>query len=73
MKIVRYYTTNPTNGGTMFKCVFCEHTVATQDFNQKEGNRRTQAAAAMNQHAAALHRSNVCAPAAAKLGGRGAL
>lgn len=73
MKTVRYYTTNPMNGGTTFKCVFCEHTVATQDFDHKEGNRRTQAAAAMNQHAAELHRGSAQPPAPAKLGGRGAL
>jgi hypothetical protein len=67
---VRYYTTKPVNGGTTFTCTFCEHSVTTLDFNNKEGNRRTQAAAAINQHAASLH---VRPWVPAKLGGRGAL
>jgi hypothetical protein len=52
---VRYYTTKPLNGGTAFKCTFCDHTVTTLDFNSTNGNRRTQAAAVINQHAALLH------------------
>jgi hypothetical protein len=52
---VRYYTTKPMNGGTTFKCTFCEHTVTTLAFNVTNGNRRTQAAAEINQHAALLH------------------
>ena len=52
---VRYYTTKPVNGGTTFKCTFCEHTVTTLDFKSMNGNRRTQAAAAINQHVALLH------------------
>jgi hypothetical protein len=67
---VRYYTTKPLNGGTTFKCTFCEHTVTTLDFNITNGNRRTQAAAMINQHAASLH---LRALAPIKLGGRGAL
>jgi hypothetical protein len=35
--------------------MFCEHTVTTQDFDSLKGNRRTQAAAVMNQHALDLH------------------
>ena len=67
---VRYYTTKPMNGGTTFKCAFCEHSVTTLDFNHANGNRRTQAAAVINQHAALLHlRTSV----PVKLGGRGAL
>jgi len=53
------------NGGTTFKCTFCEHSVTTLDFNSTNGNRRTQAAAMINQH--------LRASAAIKLGGRGAL
>jgi hypothetical protein len=69
---VRYYTTKSMNGGTTFKCALCEHTVTTLDFNSLEGNRRTQAATAMNRHAAVLHfPSRTVVPA--KLGGRGAL
>jgi hypothetical protein len=67
---VRYYTTKPLNGGTTFKCTFCEHSVTTLDFSVTNGNRRTQAAAMINQHAASLH---VRASVPIKLGGRGAL
>jgi len=67
---MRYYTTKPMNGGTTFKCTFCEHSVTTLDFNSTNGNRRTQAAAVINQHAALLH-SRTLVPT--KLGSRGAL
>jgi hypothetical protein len=43
------------NGGTTFRCLVCKHTVTTHEFDIANGNRRTQAAAAMNQHAAELH------------------
>jgi hypothetical protein len=43
------------NGGITFKCVSCEHSVSTLDFNTANGNRRTQAARAMNQHSAETH------------------
>jgi hypothetical protein len=72
MKDVRYYTTKPLSGSIAFKCIFCEHTVTTQEFNSLKGNRRTQAAAVMNQHAAELHLSSRQGPAPAKLGNRGA-
>jgi len=52
---VRYYTTKPMNGGTSFTCTFCEHRVTTLDFKSTNGNRRTQAAAEINRHAALLH------------------
>jgi hypothetical protein len=58
------------NGGTTFKCTFCEHSVTTLDFTSTNGNRRTQAAAVINQHVASSH---VRTSAPAKLGGRGAL
>jgi len=58
------------NGGTTFKCAFCEHSVTTLDFNHANGNLRTQAAAMINQHAASLH---LRASVPAKLGTRGAL
>jgi hypothetical protein len=67
---VRYYTTKPVNGGTTFTCTFCEHSVTTLDFDNAGGNRRTKAAAAINQHAASLH---VRPWVPAKLGVRGAL
>jgi hypothetical protein len=52
---VRYYTTKPMNGGTTFKCTFCDHRVTTLDFQIANGNRRTQAAAEINQHVALSH------------------
>jgi hypothetical protein len=58
------------NGGTTFKCTLCEHSVSTLDFNLRNGNRRTQAAAVINQRAALLH---VRMSVPIKLGGRGAL
>jgi hypothetical protein len=67
---VRYYTTKAMNGGTTFTCTFCAHSVTTLDFDSTNGNRRTQAAAVINQHASSLHlRTSV----PSKLGGRGAL
>jgi hypothetical protein len=52
---MRYYTTKPLNGGTTFKCIYCEHSVSTVEFNSTNRNRRTQAATAINQHVALLH------------------
>lgn len=71
MEDVRYYTTKPASGAITFKCIYCEHTVSTQIFDSLKGNRRTQAAAAMNQHAEELHLSSRHVPT--KLGLRGAL
>jgi hypothetical protein len=70
MEVVRYYTTKTMNGTTTFKCTFCEHSVTTLDFSNAVGNRRTQAAARINEHAASLHLRRVLPT---KLGGRGAL
>jgi len=70
---VRYYTTKPMNGGITFKCIFCEHSVATLDFDHTKSNRRTQAAVAMNQHARELHFSNLRTAVPMKSGNRGAL
>jgi hypothetical protein len=58
------------NGGTTFKCTLCELSVTTLDFNITNGNRRTQAAAVINQHAASLH---LRGSLPTKLGSRGAL
>jgi hypothetical protein len=58
------------NGGTTFTCTFCEHSVTTLDFDSMNGNRRTQAAAMINQHAGSLH---LRTSAKTKLGSRGAL
>jgi hypothetical protein len=62
MKFVRNYTTTQMNNGITFRCIYCEHTVATLDFDQAKGNRRTQAAAAINQHAKELHASILIVP-----------
>jgi hypothetical protein len=67
---VRYYTTKSLNGGTTFKCSFCEHSVTTLDFDSTRGNRRTQAATVINQHAALSH---LPVATSAKMGSRGAL
>lgn len=70
---VRYYTTSPMNGSVTFKCIFCVHAVATVDFDSAKGNRRTQAASAMNQHAADSHFLLLRTPPPMKSGSRGAL
>jgi hypothetical protein len=70
---VRYYTTKPMNGATVFKCTFCDHTVTTLDFDNQNGNRRTQAASAMNRHADLLHISSFRRIEPAKQGSYGAL
>jgi len=70
---VRYYTTKQLNGGTTFKCTFCEYTVTTFDFDSTKGNRRTQAASTMNRHAADLHFSRIQVASPMKSGSRGAL
>jgi len=69
---VRYYTTKVLKGGVTFKCVFCEHSVTTRDFDRTLGNNRTQAAAAMNQHARELHVSQMRTAGSMKSGSRGA-
>jgi hypothetical protein len=61
------------NGSVTFKCIFCEHTVTTLHFDNASGNRRTQAASVMNQHARALHFSQMRITEMAKSGSRGAL
>jgi hypothetical protein len=38
-----------------FTCVRCPHTIRTLDFDLKDGNLRTQAASALNQHATQVH------------------
>jgi hypothetical protein len=58
------------NGGITFKCVSCEHSVSTLDFNVANGNRRTQAAKAMNQHSAESHFPTSRTPSAETPGGR---
>jgi hypothetical protein len=52
---VRCYTTKAMKGRTLFKCTRCEHSVTTRSFQTTNGNLRTQAAMALNQHAAVAH------------------
>jgi hypothetical protein len=49
---VRYDTSTPIYDGSPFKCTHYEHSVTTVDFNNTNGNCRTQAAAVINQHPA---------------------
>jgi hypothetical protein len=70
---VRYYTTKPTDDGVTFKCTFCEYSVTTLDFSSEGGNRRTQAATAINQHVSAAHGLPLPVLVPTKLGSRGAL
>ena len=51
----RLYTIARTKGGMKFSCTHCAHHVSTLDFDSRNGNLRTQAAAAINQHAASVH------------------
>ena len=55
MNEMRYYTTTAVRGSINFQCVFCDYRVNTDDFDSLKGNRRTQAAGAMNQHATDQH------------------
>ena len=55
IRSVRYYTTKRVQGGMRFTCVRCEHSVSTLDFDTRDGNLRTQAATALNQHASKAH------------------
>lgn len=68
---VRYYTTKPANRGVTFACIFCDRSVTTIDFDQANGNRRTQAASAINQHVRESHATDLRI-AEAKSGNRGA-
>ena len=52
---MRHYTVTMMSGFSIFKCPICKHSVTTQEFNSENGNRRTQAARVMNDHAAVTH------------------
>jgi hypothetical protein len=54
---MRYYTIKVANDRTTFTCCSCPHSVVTTDFDMTGGTLRTQAAKAMNEHAAAKHRA----------------
>ncbi|MGC1652226.1 MAG: hypothetical protein WA722_05345 [Candidatus Sulfotelmatobacter sp.] len=53
---MRHYTTNRIEGGIQFKCIRCEYSVRTLDFDARDGNLRTQAATTINRHASEVHR-----------------
>ena len=55
MNEMRYYTTTALRGSINFQCVFCDYRVNTDDVDSLKGNRRTQAAGAINQHATDQH------------------
>jgi hypothetical protein len=52
---MRHYIVTMMKGFSMFKCPLCRYSVTTQEFGTQNGNLRTQAARAMNEHAAAAH------------------
>jgi hypothetical protein len=52
---MRYYSTKRISGGLHFVCNQCLYKVAVSSFDPKDGDVRTQAATAVNQHAAANH------------------
>jgi hypothetical protein len=57
---MRHFNTKQVvGGGTRFNCVHCPFSVNTLDFAILNGNLRTQAAAAINQHSASEHVSNL--------------
>jgi hypothetical protein len=56
---VRHYTIKRIAGGMQFTCVGCKHSVTTTEFDARNGNLRTQAATALNQHAAQVHHEPV--------------
>lgn len=47
------------HGFSTFKCPLCKHSVTTREFSSLNGNCRTQAAKAMNEHAMATHSRRV--------------
>jgi len=61
---VRQYTIKKMDGLITFTCQRCTHSVTLLDFSSQNGSRRTQAATAMHEHAAAAHSRpvHVCPP-----------
>jgi hypothetical protein len=55
LEAVRHYTIKTMHSVTTFACPHCKHSVTTLQFSSDHGSRRTQAARAMNEHAAAVH------------------
>jgi hypothetical protein len=52
---VKAYRIERIKGGMKFTCTSCAHSVSTLDFDARTGNLRTQAATAINDHAARAH------------------
>jgi uncharacterized protein (DUF2252 family) len=52
---VKAYRIERIKSGMKFTCTHCAHSVSTFDFDAKAGNLRTQAATAINDHAAKAH------------------
>ena len=67
MNTARRYTTKPIKRGIAFKCVQCEYSVTTLDFQSKDGNTRTQAATAVNEHSVSVHHQPMLVSAANQL------
>ncbi len=57
--VKRLYTIGRIKGGMKFTCSHCAHHVTTLDFDARNGNLRTQAATAINQHATKVHHEPV--------------
>jgi hypothetical protein len=57
--VKRLYTIGRIKGGMKFTCSHCAHHVTTLDFDPRDGNLRTQAATAINQHATNVHHEPV--------------
>ncbi|MGB9234991.1 MAG: hypothetical protein WCC04_11295 [Terriglobales bacterium] len=55
---MKSYRTERIKNGIKFSCTHCAHSVTTLDFNATAGNLRTQAATAINHHAAQTHRDS---------------
>ncbi len=55
LRAVKHYTIERIKGGMRFTCTRCEHSVSTQQYDARDGNLRTQAATAINQHATKEH------------------
>ena len=55
MQTVKAYRIERIKSGMRFTCTQCAHSVSTLQFDAKSGNLRTQAATAINHHAATAH------------------
>ena len=62
MKTVRYYSIKTINDCITFTCGLCSFSVTVLDFDSLNGSRRTQAARAVNEHAATAHHRPLTMP-----------